>query len=535
MEQFYALVDQVSAAIWGGPMILLLLGTGLYFMIRLRLRPLRRLFPAFGELWAGRKGGGAGDITPWQALSTALSGQVGTGNLAGVATAISLGGPGAVFWMWITALVGMAAAYAESSLAVRYRETHPDGRMHGGPMYYIKNGLGKKWGFLAVLFAVGTLFSAVATGNMIQSNSITQAMTEASAPFSNSIPCQISVGRSAVEVGGDFGNAYAPACTVRAALESGELVTVERLGETFELPAEAFSVMIANWVPGLILAILVFIVIIGGIKSIGSFAGKVVPFMAVVYLISAMFILALNAPALPGAIGMIFTDAFTGTAATGGFVGSSIMIALRFGVERGLFSNEAGQGSTAIAHAASQTNSPVRQGEIAMLGTFIDTIVICTMTALVILVVQGAYPNGAEAVSYAWQSQLEASEVTTAVFRESAIPFGGILIAVCLTLFAFTTILGWSYYAEQALTYLVGDWATKPFRLMWVVMVFVGALQQVDFIWKFGGIANAAMAAPNLIAILLLSGVVIAYTKKADEEGQGSNPSMVQPGDKPGE
>jgi AGCS family alanine or glycine:cation symporter len=204
-------------------------------------------------------------------------------------------------------------------------------------------------------------------------------------------------------------------------------------------------------------------------------------------------------------------------------------------VERGLFSNEAGQGSTAIAHAASQTDSPVRQGEIAMLGTFIDTIVICTMTALVILVVQGAYPNGAETVGFAWQSQLEASEVTTAVFRESHIPFGGILIAVCLTLFAFTTILGWSYYAEQALTYLVGDWATKPFRLMWVVMVFFGALQQVDFIWKFGGIANAAMAAPNLIAILLLSGVVIAYTKKADEEGQGSNPSMAGPDSKPSE
>ena len=218
MEQFYALVDQVSAAIWGGPMILLLLGTGLYFMIRLRLRPLRRLFPAFGELWAGRKGGaGSGDITPWQALSTALSGQVGTGNLAGVATAISLGGPGAIFWMWITALVGMAAAYAESSLAVRFRETHPDGHVHGGPMYYIKNGLGKKWGFLAVLFAAGTLFSAVATGNMIQSNSITQAMTEASAPFSEVIPCQIAVGRTAVEVNGDFGNAYASACTVAAA------------------------------------------------------------------------------------------------------------------------------------------------------------------------------------------------------------------------------------------------------------------------------------------------------------------------------
>ncbi len=529
MQEFYDLVDEVSGFIWGGPMILLLLGTGLYFMIGMRLRPLRRLFPAFGELWAGRKSTGEGAITPWQALSTALSGQVGTGNLAGVATAITLGGPGAVFWMWITALVGMAAAYAESSLAVRYRERHENGSFHGGPMYYIRNGLGKRWTWLAVLFAVGTLFSALATGNMIQSNSITQAMTEATTPFSHNLPCQLTVGRAPFET--EAGNVIvgtAPGCEVVEAEATGENITFNGRGQTFEAPPESSQLVLANWIPGLIIALAVFVVIIGGIKSIGSVAGKVVPFMAVIYILTALTVLALNVEALPAALGMIVTDAFTGTAATGGFIGSSIMIAMRFGVERGLFSNEAGQGSTAIAHAASQTNSPVRQGEIAMVGTFIDTLVICTMTALVILVVQGAYPNGGEVVPFAWQSQLEASEVTTAVFRESHIPFGGILIAGSLALFAFTTILGWSYYAEQALTFLVGDWATRPFRFVWVIMVFFGSLQQVDFIWKLGGIANAAMAAPNLIALLLLSGVVFAYTKKADEEGQGSNPSIFK-------
>ena len=556
MEVFYDIVDQVSGFIWGGPMILLLLGTGLYFMIGMRFRPIRRLFPAFGELWAGRKGKGQGDITPWQALSTALSGQVGTGNLAGVATAITLGGPGAVFWMWITAMIGMAAAYSESSLAVRYRETHKDGRVHGGPMYYIKNGLGKWWIWLAIVFAIGTLFSALVTGNMTQANSIAVSVTSAS--------------------GG----------------------------------------LVPTWVAGLLIAGFAFIVIIGGIKSIGSVAGKVVPFMAVIYLIIAMITLIINVNALPSAVMIIFESAFTGHAAVGGFIGGAFIAATRYGVERGLFSNEAGQGSTAIAHAASQTDSPVRQGEIAMVGTFIDTMVICTMTALVILSVQGNFYHNpalttlkiceaqgvdsidrtligempramgtsandraaaraatserAQAaisaceiavaeetvvidaevldaartaavedvrlpVERAWMSDAEASAVTTAVYEESRIPFGGILIAVCLALFAFTTILGWAYYAEQALTFLVGDWATVPFRFVWVGATFIGAIQQVDFIWRLGGIANAAMAAPNLIAILLLSGVVFAYTKKADEEGQGSNPSMVEPGDKPGE
>lgn len=467
MEQFYTFVDNLSGFIWGGswgdeqilplaPMVIVLLGTGLFFMIRLRALPLRRLFPAFGNLWRGRKSGtdpdAGGEITPWNALSTALSGQVGTGNLAGVATALTLGGPGAIFWMWVTAIFGMAAAFAESSLAVKYREKHADGHTHGGPMYYIKNGLGKGWGWLAVFFAMGTIFSAIVTGNMTQANSIA----------------------TAVEA---------------------------------ELP-------IPTWATGLAIAVLVFIVIIGGIKSIGSVAGKVVPAMALGYILIAIIMLIINAEHVPAAFMQIFAYAFGLEQAAGGLAGYGVLQAIRYGVARGLFSNEAGQGSTAIAHAAAKTNDPVKQGEIAMLGSFIDTIVICTMTALVILSVQGSFPGAdGSTVEYAWQSTLQGAQVTTAVFSQG-MPFGGVLIAVALAVFAFTTILGWSYYMEQAATYLVGDWAAKPLRFVWVGMVFVGALQPIDFIWRFGDLANATMAFPNLIAILLLSPVVVAMAKE---------------------
>ncbi|MEM8986379.1 MAG: sodium:alanine symporter family protein [Pseudomonadota bacterium] len=466
MEGFYQLVDNVSGFVWGGswgdaqilpiaPMVVMLLGTGVYFMVRLKFMPLRRMGPAFAELWRGRKGSGEeGEITPWQALSTALSGQVGTGNLAGVATAITLGGPGAIFWMWVTALVGMAAAFAESSLAVKYRERHPDGHIHGGPMYYIKNGLGAGWAWLAVFFAIGTMFSAFITGNMIQANSISNALSSATG--------------------------------------------------------------IPNWGGGLLIAVLVFIVIIGGIKSIGSVAGKVVPVMAAGYILLALTVLILNAERIPMAFGQIFSYAFGLEQAAGGLAGYGILQAVRYGVARGLFSNEAGQGSTAIAHAAAQTNDPVRQGEIAMLGAFIDTIVICTMTALVILVVQGQFPSDGQVVEYAWRSaELQGIQVTTAVYG-AGVPFGGLFIAFALALFAFTTILGWSYYAEQAITYLIGDWAARPMRFVWVGAVFIGALQPVDFIWRMGDLANASMAFPNLIAILLLSGVVIAMAERRD-------------------
>ncbi len=472
VEGFYTGVELIAGFIWGGawgdtrilpvwasPMVVALLGAGLYFMIALRARPLRRLIPAFAELWSGRKGQGEGEITPWQALSTALSGQVGTGNLAGVATALTLGGPGAIFWMWMTALFGMALAFAESSLAVRFREKHPDGRFHGGPMYYIKNGLGKKWGWLAVFFSIGTIMSATATGGMIQSNSITQSV----------------------------------------------IATGDTLG-----------LAIPSWIVGAVIAALVFAVIIGGIKSIGSVAGKVVPFMAAAYVLIALVVILLNIQHVGDAFALIVMSAFGFEEVVGGAAGYGVVAAIRYGVARGLFSNEAGQGSAPIAHAAAQTNDPVRQGEIASIGVFIDTIVICTMTALVILVVDGQFASSAGFVEYAWKSDtLEASAVTTAAF-DAALPYGAWVVTIAIALFAFTTIIGWSYYAETAITYLAGDWAARPFRFLWVGVVFIGALQQVDAVWRLGDFANASMALPNIIAITALSGVVFAMARDAD-------------------
>lgn len=558
MGELVGLIETISGFIWGGtwgdtrllpvgPLAIVLLGTGITMMIRLGGRPLRRFVPALREVWAGRKSQGEdGAITPWQALSTALSGQVGTGNLAGVATAITLGGPGAIFWMWIVALFGMALAFSESSLAIKYREVDEYGRINGGPMYYIKNGLGKNWGWLAVIFCLGTLFSASATGSMIQANSITEA-----------------------------------------ALETG-----------FQM-----GVSIPNWVVGVILAGLVFAVIIGGIKSIGSVAGKVVPVMAALYVLIAFIVLVINADKVPGAFMEIIGSAFGWREAAGGAAGYGVLSAIRAGIARGLFSNEAGQGSAPIAHAAAQTKNPVMQGEIAMIGVFIDTIVICTMTALVILTVQGdfkkspalmaantcvaegyalpaiqgdpdgalysvgdlfpsAYTDGREEiiaqvgptaqsyllacqsegvevsqealdgagnpdvlidVAHAWETDANSAAITTRAYG-AAFPGGEWIVPIALFFFAFTTIIGWSYYGEQAATYLVGEWATHPFRYLWVLVVFAGTLvTNTDALWLLGDIANASMAFPNLIAILALSGVVIAL-HKSNGEGETGDP-----------
>ncbi len=388
-------VTNISDFIWVGtwngeevlpfpPMTIILLGIGLWIMVGLRFYPLIKLGSAFKGLFAGRKGSGDGEISPFAALSTALSGQVGTGNLAGVATAIALGGPGAIFWMWITALFGMALAFAEGSLAIRYRERTSDGVLRGGPMTYIMMGLGPKWTWLAIFFCLGTLFSAMVTGNSIQANAIADGMNEL------------------------FG--------------------------------------IEEWVGGLITAILVFIVIIGGIKSIGSVAEKIIPFMAASYIVMAVIALILNAGDLPETFGLIFYGAFNPQAATGGFVGAAIILAIRAGVARGLFSNEAGQGSTAIAHAVAQTNDPEQQGRMAMLGTFIDTIVICTMTALVILTVQGDFTGNGESVAHAWNSDLTGFAMTSGAFAAAfpleilGIPVGTLIASVALILFVFTTL-----------------------------------------------------------------------------------------------
>lgn len=478
VSSFYQGLELLSGFIWGGtwgvdaggdlrqilppwasPMLVFLLATGLFFMVRLGGRPLRRLGPAFVELWRGRKGDGQGEITPWQALSTALSGQVGTGNLAGVATAIALGGPGAIFWMWVTALFGMGLAYAESTLAVRFRERREDGRLRGGPMYYIINGLGKKWMWLAVVFCVAAIFATASTGGMIQSNSVSQSVVETGRTLGVDIPI---------------------------------------------------------WSVALVISVLLFAVIIGGIKSIGSVAGRIVPFMTVSYVLAALCVLALNLEHIGDAFTLIFLNAWGLDPAAGGFSGAMLALAIRYGVARGLLSNEAGQGSAPIAHAAAQTNDPVKQGEIASIGVFLDTIVICTMTALVILVVDGAFISGDGVVEYAWQSTtLEASAITTAAFAQG-IPFGAWIITISLAIFAFTTMIGWAYYFEQVLMFLFGAWIVRPARFLWVVLVCIGALQPVRAIWAFSDLANAFMAIPNLIAILGLSGVVFALTRDAD-------------------
>ncbi|MFN4113160.1 MAG: alanine/glycine:cation symporter family protein [Sphingomonadaceae bacterium] len=471
-------VVNVSDFIWGGswngetvipfpPMVIVLLGIGLWMMFGLRFYPIRNLFSAFAGLFKGRKSAGAGEISPFAALSTALSGQVGTGNLAGVATAIALGGPGAIFWMWVTALIGMALAFAEGALAIRYRERTSEGTYRGGPMTYIMMGLGPKYTWLAVLFCLGTLFSALVTGNSIQANAVADSF--------------------------------------------GELFGME------------------EWLAGLIVAVAVFVVIIGGIKSIGSVAEKVVPFMAAAYLVMAIIAIMLDYQDIPETFGRIFHGAFNPQAASGGFVGAAIIIAIRAGVARGLFSNEAGQGSTPIAHAVAQTDDPEQQGRMAMLGTFIDTVVICTITALVILTVEGNFTHAGQAVEHAWQSDLQGFAMTSGAFAAAfpimlaGIPIGTLIASVALILFVFTTLLTWSYYGERAITFIYDripgstlrgeKMLHMGWRVLWCVVIFIGSFQDLTLIWRLGDISNAAMALPNLIALLLLSGVVFALAR----------------------
>lgn len=469
IEPVTNLSDFIWVGTWNGqevipfpPMTIFLLGMGLWIMVGLKFYPIVKLGTAIKGLFAGRKSTGEGEISPFAALSTALSGQVGTGNLAGVATAIALGGPGAIFWMWITALFGMALAFAEGSLAIRYRERTSDGVLRGGPMTYIMMGLGKKWTWLAVVFCLGTLFSALVTGNSIQANAMADGMNE-----------------------------------------------------LFGMP---------EWLGGLITAALVFIVIIGGIKSIGNVAEKVVPFMAAAYIVMAVIALILNFGDLGETFALIFHGAFNPQAASGGFVGAAMIIAIRAGVARGLFSNEAGQGSTAIAHAVAQTNDPEQQGRMAMLGTFIDTIVICTMTALVILTVRGDFTAGGEAVLHAWQSDKVGFEMTSGAFAAAfpmmlgGVPIGTLVASIALILFVFTTLLTWSYYGERAITFLYDRMKGSnrsgekklhmAWRVLWCVVIFLGAAQPSELVWRLGDISNAAMALPNLLALALLSGVV---------------------------
>lgn len=439
METITHLVSELNGLVWGPAMLFLILGTGLFLMLGLRAMPLHRLGYGFRMLWQGRRGSGEGDISPFNALMTSLSATVGTGNIAGVATAIFMGGPGALFWMWCTALVGMATKYAEAVLAVRYRETDEGGNHIGGPMFYIKNGLGSNWAWLGTLFAVFGGLAGFGIGNTVQANSVADALDT--------------------------------------------------------------SLGVPKLATGISMAVLAALVLIGGIQRIARVAGKLVPFMALTYIVAGLVVLLLNAAAIPDAVALILKHAFTPIAATGGFAGAAVWAAIRFGVARGVFSNEAGLGSAPIAHAAAATDSPVRQGTVAMLGTFIDTLVICTITGLVIV------------VTGAWTSGENGAPLTSLAF-ESALPgFGGYVVSFGLVLFAFTTLLGWSFYGEKCAEYLFGYRAITPFRVLWILAIPIGATSQLGFTWLVADTLNALMALPNLLALLLLSPVVFKLTR----------------------
>jgi len=436
-----------SDYVWGPVTIVLLVGTGLYLTIGLGFMPIRKLGTGFKLLWQGRKEDRSeGDISPFNALMTAMSATVGTGNIVGVAGAIAIGGPGAVFWMWITALVGMATKYSEAVLAVKYREVDERGKHQGGPMYYIKNGLGKNWTWLAFLFALFGALAAFGIGNGVQSNAVATNLLD------------------------DFG--------------------------------------VPKWITGLILSTLIGLVVIGGIHRIGAVAGKIVPIMAIFYIAGALLILLTNITAVPDAIWLILSDAFTGTAVTGGFVGATIMIAIQTGVARGLFSNEAGLGTAPIAHAAAKTNDPVKQGTIAMLGTFLDTIVICTMTALVIIIM-----NGWTQIDPATNALMSKAAITSYSFSQGLAGYGQYIVTLGMIFFTFTTIVGWSFYGERCAEYLLGVKVIIFYRILWVAVVFIGTTLQLDVVWIIAGILNGLMAIPNLLGLLLLSPIIFKLTK----------------------
>jgi len=446
MEQFEHWVGVVNGIVWGPAMLVLILGTGLFLLLGLRFMPWLRLGYGFRMLWAGRRAQGAGDITPFNALMTSLSATVGTGNIAGVGTAIAIGGPGALFWMWCTALVGMATKYAEGVLAVKYREVDARGHHVGGPMYYIKNGLGRRWIWLGTLFALFGAMAGFGIGNMVQANSVADVLLA-----------------------------------------------------QFAVPKE--------W-SGAAMALLVGLVLIGGIRWIGEVAGRLVPFMAFAYIGGGLVVLAFNADQLPQAVAQIVQHAFAPSAALGGFAGASLMLAIQMGVARGIFSNEAGLGSAPIAHAAAKSDNAVEQGAVAMLGTFIDTIVICTITGLVIM------------VTGSWSSGETGASLSNLAFNTGLPGLGGLVVGLGMVLFAFTTILGWSVYGERCVSYLLGVKAILPFRLLWVAAIPVGALVQLDLAWLVADTLNALMAIPNLIALLLLSPVVFAITREHFEAGR---------------
>ena len=436
-----AINGPINGLVWGWPTVSLIAVTGIVLMLGLRFMPLQRLSYGIRMLLQQDAESGEGEITPFQALMTSLSATIGTGNIAGVAGAIAVGGPGAVFWMWVIAVFGIATKYAEAVLAVHYRETDDNGDHVGGPMYYIKNGLGSRWGWMAGLFALFGMLAGFGIGNGVQAFEVSSALS---------------------------------------------LIGVPKL------------------VTGVVLAALVFAVVIGGIRRIAQAASAIVPLMSVLYIGGCLLVLLLNITAVPQAFATIFSNAFSGEAAVGGALGQVILM----GFKRGIFSNEAGLGSAPIAHAAARTDDPVRQGTVAMLGTFIDTLVICTMTALVIITTQ------AHLLTTAAGDRLSGADLSIAAFN-TGLNGSGIVVTAGLVIFAFTTILGWSFYGERCTTYLFGEAAVMPFRLVWVAVVVIGAVAgDRGVIWSVADTLNGLMALPNLVALLLLSGTVFRLSKE---------------------
>lgn len=435
----YNFLSSLDSLVWGPPLLVLLVGTGIYFSSRLGLLQVFRL-PKALKLIFKSEAKGKGDISSFAALATALAATVGTGNIVGVATAIKLGGPGALLWMWMAAFFGMATKYAEGVLAIKYRTTDANGEISGGPMHYIVNGMGKRWKPFAIAFSIfGVMVALFGSGTFTQVNSITDSL-------SNTV----------------------------------------------------------GWSPkiiSIVLAVLVSIIIFGGIQSISKVAEKIVPFMAIIYILVTITILAFHCNQILPSIALVIKSAFTGKAATGGFAGATVITAIQAGIARGIFSNESGLGSAPIAAAAAKTDEPVEQGLVSMTGTFIDTIIICTLTGLSIIVTDS------------WSSNLNGATLTQSAFSSVFGNFGVYALTFSLILFAFTTIIGWGYYGERCFEFLFGVKAIPVYRIIFIAMVALGGYISLETIWVIADIVNGLMAIPNLIALLALSPIIIKETK----------------------
>lgn len=447
MDRLAEILDTIDGFVWGPFFLIpLLLGTGLWLSIRLRGVQFSKLVPALRLALVDRSDAGTderhGDISQYQALTTALAATVGTGNIVGVATALSVGGPGALFWMWVTGLLGMASKYSEAFMAVRFRHRDVRGEVTGGPQYYLKDAVGGRFGaLLATFFSIAAAIAAFGIGNGTQANSI-----------------------------------------------------ANNIQNSFGVPL---------WITGVVMVVITLAVLVGGIKSIGRVTSAMVPVMIVVYVLAALVLLAMNAAAIPEALAAIFRSAFTGHAAVGGFTGSVFIIALQMGTARGIFSNESGMGSAAIAAAAAKTTHPVRQGMVSMTQTFIDTIIVVTMTGLV-LVVTGTWQGG----------RSEAATMTSKAFDAGlGVSWGHYIVTISLVLFAYSTILGWCYYGERNIEKLFGRNWVMPYRVVFSLAVFVGCTIQLGIVWTFSDIANGLMALPNLIGLLIMSGLIARETK----------------------